>query len=218
MFGRKSGEKRKSRKAKKAEAKAAHQQEIRKGLLFWLPGGSSRLDVYVDYCILRCLGKTKMKEKFREIKFTDITKVVYTPASSMRLASLQIFTKDMPDVKRSFWYPYENNMVVVHPGTEDLAQKILEYLRNPYGSNVVPPEYLNQLKKERKQALREEAEAKAKAQEEAEAKNKGETAAGEEAAEAETPEAAEASPGEEAPAEGSAAEAIETIEQENEEA
>ena len=53
MFGRK----------KKKEKAIAHHQAIRKGLLFWLPGGSSRLDVYLDYCVIRCLGKTKMKEK-----------------------------------------------------------------------------------------------------------------------------------------------------------
>ena len=52
MFGRK----------KKAQKREEHQQSLRKGLLFWLPGGSSRLDVYVDFCVIRCLGKTKMKE------------------------------------------------------------------------------------------------------------------------------------------------------------
>ena len=61
MFGRK----------KKAQKREEHQQSLRKGLLFWLPGGSSRLDVYVDYCVIRCLGKTKMKEKERVIPFTS---------------------------------------------------------------------------------------------------------------------------------------------------
>ena len=70
MFGRK----------KKAQKREEHQQSLRKGLLFWLPGGSSRLDVYVDYCVIRCLGKTKMKEKERVIPFTSIQDVVYTPA------------------------------------------------------------------------------------------------------------------------------------------
>ena len=65
----------------------------------------------------------------------------------------------MPDVKRSYWYAYENNLVVVHPSTEELAQTIQAYIRNPNGSNVVPPEYLAELKKEVKQARREEREA-----------------------------------------------------------
>ena len=95
----------KKRKQKKAEKKAAFDQAIRKGLLFWLPGGASRLDVYVDYCIIHCLGRTKMKEKSRLIPFRDITKVVYTPATMNRMATLQLFTKDMPDVQRKFWYP-----------------------------------------------------------------------------------------------------------------
>ena len=135
MFGRK------SKKEKKAEKKEAYRREVRKGLLFWLPGGSTRLDIYLDYCILHALGRTKMKEKSRVIP-----------------------SKDMPEVKRSYWYAYENNLVVVHPSTEEIAQKVIEFLRNPNGSNVVPPDYLNQLKKERKRELREEAEA-AKAQE-----------------------------------------------------
>ncbi|MFQ9411831.1 MAG: hypothetical protein ACLR1T_13370 [Evtepia gabavorous] len=70
MFGRK----------KKAQKREEHQQSLRKGLLFWLPGGSSRLDVYVDYCVIRCLGKTKMKEKERVIPFTSIQDVVSYPA------------------------------------------------------------------------------------------------------------------------------------------
>ena len=70
----------------------------------------------------------------------------------------------MPEVKRSYWYPYENNMVVVHPGNEDLAQKIRTYLLNPKGSDVVPPEYLNQLRKEAKERKRQEEEEKAKAE------------------------------------------------------
>lgn len=154
MFGRK------SRKQKKAEKKEAYQQEVRKGLLFWLPGGSTRLDVYLDYCILRCLGRTKLEEKFRVIPFDSIEKVVYTPASSMRHACLQLITKDMPNVKKSYWYAYENNLVVVHPSTEDLAQKVIKFIQNPYGSNMVPPEYLNELKKERRKERQEEAEAK----------------------------------------------------------
>jgi len=152
MFGRK------TRKQKKEEKRETFQEELRKGLLFWIPGGSSRLDVYLDYCIIRCLGKTRMEEKFRKIPFTSIDKVVYTPATTARNASLQLFTKEMPNVKRSFWNPYENNMVVVHPGAEDLAMQVAEYIRDPYGSNLVPPEYINQLKKERKQAIREEKE------------------------------------------------------------
>ena len=90
MFGRK----------KKAQKREEHQQSLRKGLLFWLPGGSSRLDVYVDYCVIRCLGKTKMKEKERVIPFTSIQDVVYTPPTAMRLACLQLITKEMPDVKK----------------------------------------------------------------------------------------------------------------------
>ncbi len=164
----------KTRKQKKAEKKKAFDQAVRKGLLFWLPGGSSRLDVYLDYCVIHCLGKTKMEEKSRVIPFNDITKVVYTPASSTRMASLQLFTKDMPDVKRKFWYAYENNMVVVHPSNEELAQKVIKYIQNPYGSNVIPPDYLNELKKERKRELREEAEAaKAREEEERTAKRPG---------------------------------------------
>lgn len=154
MFGRK----------KKKEQKASHQQSLRKGLLFWLPGGSSRLDVYLDYCVIRCLGKTKMKEKERVIPFTSIKDVVYTPPTPMRMACLQLITKEMPDVKKSYWYAYENNLVVVHPSTEALAHKVREYILNPKGSDVVPPEYLQQLRKEMKQARRAEAEAKAKAE------------------------------------------------------
>ena len=138
MFGRK----------KKAQKREEHQQSLRKGLLFWLPGGSSRLDVYVDYCVIRCLGKTKMKEKERVIPFTSIQDVVYTPPTAMRLACLQLITKEMPDVKKSYWYAYENNLVVVHPSTEELAHKVRAYILNPKGSDVVPPEYLNQLRKE----------------------------------------------------------------------
>lgn len=154
MFGRK----------KKQEKIRSHQQELRKGLLFWLPGGSSRLDVYLDYCVIRCLGKTRMKEKERTIPFTSIRDVVYTPATPVRMACLQLFTKEMPEVKKSYWYAYENNLVVVHPGAEDLAQKVREYILNPKGSDVVPPEYLQQLRKEMKEARRAEAEAKAKAE------------------------------------------------------
>ncbi len=146
----------KKRRQTKAEKKKAFNQAIRQGLLFWLPGGASRLDVYVDYCIIHCLGKTKMEEKSRVIPFNDILKVVYTPATMNRMATLQLFTKDMPDVQRKFWYPYENNMVVVNQSNEELAQKILAYIRDPYGSNVVPPDYLIELRKARKQELREE--------------------------------------------------------------
>ncbi|MDO4516718.1 MAG: hypothetical protein Q4C76_06255 [Bacillota bacterium] len=148
MFGRK-------RKKKKEE----QIQKIRKGMIFWLPGGSSRLDVYLDYCVIRCIGKTRMKEKERVIPFTSIKDVVYTPPTAMRHGCLQLITKEMPDVKRSYWYAYENNLVVVHPSTEELAHTIQAYIRNPNGSNVVPPEYLSELKKEVKQARREEKEA-----------------------------------------------------------
>lgn len=152
MFGLK--KKRKS----KAEKKKEFDQAIRKGLLFWIPGGASRLDVYVDYCIIHCLGRTKMEEKSRIIPFNDITKVVYTPATMNRMATIQLFTKDMPDVQRRFWYPYENNMVVVNQTNEELAQKVASYIADPYGSNVVPPDYLNELRRERKRELREEKE------------------------------------------------------------
>ena len=148
----------KKRKQRKEEKKKAFRQAIRKGLLFWLPGGASRLDVYVDYCIIHCLGRSKMKEKSRIIPFNDIIKVVYTPATMNRMATLQLFTKDMPDVQRKFWYPYENNMVVVNQSNEELAQKVLAYIRDPYGSNVVPPDYMNELRKERKREIQEERE------------------------------------------------------------
>ena len=148
----------KKRKQRKEEKKKAFHQAIRKGLLFWLPGGASRLDVYVDYCIIHCLGRTKMKEKSRVIPFNDIIKVVYTPATMNRMATLQLFTKDMPDVQRKFWYPYENNMVVVNQSNQELAQKVLAYIRDPYGSNVVPPDYMNELRKERKREIQEERE------------------------------------------------------------
>ena len=105
MFGRK----------KKAQKRRNTSSPCERALLFWLPGGSSRLDVYVDYCVIRCLGKTKMKEKERVIPFTSIQDVVYTPPTAMRLACLQLITKEMPDVKKSYWYAYENNLVVVHP-------------------------------------------------------------------------------------------------------
>ena len=62
MFGRK----------KKQQKKEEHRQAVRKGLLFWLPGGSSRIDVYLDYCVVRCLGKTKLPENRRVIPFTDV--------------------------------------------------------------------------------------------------------------------------------------------------
>ena len=50
------------------------------------------------------------------------------------MASLQLITKEMPEVKRSYWYAYENNLVVVHQGNEDLAQKMRTYILNPKGS------------------------------------------------------------------------------------
>ena len=162
------------RKKKKKEQQEEHRKSIRKGLIFWLPGGSSRLDVYYDYCVMRCLGKTKMKEKERVIPFTSIQDVIYTPPTPSRMASLQLITKEMPEVKRSYWYAYENNLVVVHQGNEDLAQKMRTYILNPKGSDVVPPEYLNQLRKELKQARREEEEAKAKAEKEAKEQAKAE--------------------------------------------
>ena len=150
MFGRKS---------KRTQKREAHQKALREGLIFWLPGGSSQINVYLDYCVIRCLGKTKMKEKEREIPFTSIRDVIYTPATVSRMASLQLITKEMPDVKRSYWYAYENNLVVVHPGNEELAQKIRQYILNPKGSDVVPPEFLAQLRKERKEERRKAAEA-----------------------------------------------------------
>ena len=150
MFGRKS---------KRTQKREAHQKALREGLIFWLPGGSSQINVYLDYCVIRCLGKTKMKEKEREIPFTSIRDVIYTPATVSRMASLQLITKEMPDVKRSYWYAYENNLVVVHPGNEELAQKIRQYILNPKGSDVVPPEFLAQLRKERRKAAEAEAQA-----------------------------------------------------------
>ena len=84
MFGRKS---------KRTQKREAHQKALREGLIFWLPGGSSQINVYLDYCVIRCLGKTKMKEKEREIPFTSIRDVIYTPATVSRMASLQLITK-----------------------------------------------------------------------------------------------------------------------------
>lgn len=198
MFGRK----------KKQQKKEEHRQAVRKGLLFWLPGGSSRIDVYLDYCVVRCLGKTKLPEKERVIPFNDVKDVIYTPASPSRMASLQLITKQMPDVKRSYWYAYENNLVVVHPNNEKLAKNIRAYILNPKGSDVVPPEYLNLLWKEEKQRRREEAEAKEKAAQEAKDQAKAEKAEAKAEAEAEQaePEAgadatpqADAQPGEPEP-------------------
>ena len=176
MFGRKS---------KRTQKREAHQKALREGLIFWLPGGSSQINVYLDYCVIRCLGKTKMKEKEREIPFTSIRDVIYTPATVSRMASLQLITKEMPDVKRSYWYAYENNLVVVHPGNEELAQKIRQYILNPKGSDVVPPEFLAQLRKERKEERRKAAEAEAQAVQAAKEKLKAEKAAAQ--AEEETP-------------------------------
>ena len=183
MFGRK----------KKQQKKEEHRQAVRKGLLFWLPGGSSRIDVYLDYCVVRCLGKTKLPEKERVIPFNDVKDVIYTPASPSRMASLQLITKQMPDVKRSYWYAYENNLVVVHPNNEKLAKNIRAYILNPKGSDVVPPEYLNLLWKEEKQRRREEAEAKEKAAQEAKAE-KAEAKAEAEAEQAEPEAGADATP------------------------
>ena len=195
MFGRK----------KKKEQREEHKREIRKGLIFWLPGGASRLDVYLDYCVIRFLAKTKMKEKERVIPFSSIKDVIYTPATNSRHASLQLITKEMPDVKRSFWYAYENNLVVVHPSTEELAKNIREYILNPNGSNVVPPEYLSELKKAAKQVRREEQEAKEAAEKEKKEQARAARAAAKAAAEQEKAEAAEAAQpeaeSEEAPAE-----------------
>lgn len=166
MFGRK----------KKQQKKEEHRQAVRKGLIFWLPGGSSRIDVYLDYCVVRCLGKTKLPEKERVIPFNDVKDVIYTPATPSRMASLQLITKQMPDVKRSYWYAYENNLIVVHPNNEKLAKNIRAYILNPKGSDVVPPEYLNLLRKEEKQRRREEAEAKEKAKAEKAAETTEDTA------------------------------------------
>ena len=80
-------------------------------------------------------------------------------------------------MKRSYWYAYENNLVVVHQGNEELAQKMRTYILNPKGSDVVPPEYLTQLRKEMKQARREEEEAQAQAEKEAKEKARAEKAA-----------------------------------------
>ena len=53
--------------------------------------------------------------------------------------------------------------MVVHPVNEELAQKIRQYLLNPKGSDVVPPGFLAQLRKERKEERRKAAEAEAQA-------------------------------------------------------
>lgn len=142
----------KTKGKKRKEIQEFAQREAEKGLLFQLPGGSSHLDVYVDHCVIRCKGKTKMEEKSREIPFTSIQKVVYTPLSGVRNGCLQLFTKEMPDVKQSYWYAYENNLVVVHPTTEELARKIAKFISDPYGSGFVSPERMNLLKKEAKKA------------------------------------------------------------------
>ena len=106
----------------------------------------------------------------------------------MRMACLQLITKEMPDVKKSYWYAYENNLVVVHPSTEELAHKVREYILNPKGSDVVPPEYLSQLRKEMKEQRRAEAEAKEKAQKaEKEAVKAAKAQAAKEATQAQTP-------------------------------
>lgn len=142
----------KTKGKKRKEIQEFAQREAEKGLLFQLPGGSSHLDVYVDHCVIRCKGKTKMEEKSRDIPFTSIQKVVYTPLSGVRNGCLQLFTKEMPDVKQSYWYAYENNLIVVHPTTEELARKIAKFISDPYGSGFVSPERMNLLKKEAKKA------------------------------------------------------------------
>lgn len=71
------------------------------------------------------------------LPFNDITKGICTPAAMNRMAALQLFTKDMPDVQRQFWYPYENNRVV-NQSNEDLARRIPACIRYPCGSSVVP--------------------------------------------------------------------------------
>ena len=122
------------------------------------------------------------------IPFSSIKDVVYTPPTAMRMACLQLITKEMPDVKKSYWYAYENNLVVVHPSTEELAHKVREYILNPKGSDVVPPEYLSQLRKEMKEQRRAEAEAKEKAQKaEKEAVKAAKAQAAKEATQAQTP-------------------------------
>jgi hypothetical protein len=105
-----------------------------------------------------------------------------------RMATLQLFTKDMPDVQRRFWYPYENNMVVVNQTNEDMARKVAAYIADPYGSNVVPPDYLNELRRDRKRELREEKE---KAAQEAETKEAAREETEETARAGETAEGAE---------------------------
>ncbi|MFR6379517.1 MAG: hypothetical protein ACLUNZ_06610 [Evtepia sp.] len=124
--------------------------------------------------------KTKLPEKERVIPFTDVKDVIYTPATPSRMASLQLITKQMPDVKRSYWYAYENNLIVVHPNNEKLAKNIRAYILNPKGSDVVPPGVSQPLEEE-KQRRREEAEAKEKAAQEEREKAKAEKAAAEQA-------------------------------------
>ena len=150
-----------SRKEKLAAQAEAGKREIENGLLFWLPGGSSRLDVYIDHCVIRCLGKTKEPEKFHHIPFTSIQKVVRVPGTGFRNGSIQLITKERPDVKDSYWNAFENNLVVVHPSNEALADKIVSFLKDPYGSDLISPEYRNKLKKQRKEAQRREQEATA---------------------------------------------------------
>ena len=85
--------------------------------------------------------------------------------------------KIMLDPGVGFAKSYENNLVVVHPSTEELAHKVRAYILNPKGSDVVPPEYLNQLRKELKRARRAEAEAQAQAEKEEKAHKKENPAA-----------------------------------------
>ena len=85
--------------------------------------------------------------------------------------------KIMLDPGVGFAKSYENNLVVVHPSTEELAHKVRAYILNPKGSDVVPPEYLNQLRKELKRARRAEAEAQAQAEKEEKVRKKENPAA-----------------------------------------
>lgn len=176
MFGFGKKEKRKSRKEKKQEEYEAHYKKVQKGLLFWVPGGASRLDVYLDYCVMRSLGKTKMEEKERVIPFSSIIDVKFVPPSGVKNGHLQLITKEMPDVKPSHWYAYENNLVVTQPTTEDLAKQARDYILNPNGGGNVPPEYLMEIRQEMKQARREEKLARAKEEEERKAAEKAERA------------------------------------------
>ena len=56
--------------------------------------------------------------------------------------------QEMPDVKKSYWYAYENNLVVVHPSTEELAHKVRAYILNPKGSDAVSYTHLDVYKRQ----------------------------------------------------------------------